>query len=139
MKLKHRTQIGIIIFSAAAILVGLISFIVLEAPRDIQSNPGLSASSAMLPSSVPANLEADISDSVASVSKPQEQAGKRINLNTASIEELMTLDGIGETLAGRIVAYREENGGFSAIEELKNVSGIGEKRFEKIKDNITVS
>lgn len=62
----------------------------------------------------------------------------KVNINTASIEELLTLDGIGESKAQAIIAYRNEVGLFKSIEELKNVSGIGDTVFENIKDNITI-
>lgn len=62
----------------------------------------------------------------------------RVNLNTATETELMTLTGIGETKAKQIISYREEHGAFLAAEELMNVSGIGESTYEKIKDDITV-
>ncbi|HHY77955.1 MAG TPA: competence protein ComE [Clostridiales bacterium] len=62
----------------------------------------------------------------------------KININTAGIAELDSLPGIGEAYAKRIIEYREKNGLFKSIEEIKNVSGIGEKRFEAIKDLITV-
>ena len=61
-----------------------------------------------------------------------------ININTASKEELMSLPGIGDTIAERIITYREENGSFDSIEEIMEVSGIGEKKFEAIKDFITI-
>ena len=64
-------------------------------------------------------------------------AGK-ININTATIEELITLPGVGPTLAGRIVEYREKAGQFASVEELLNVKGIGEKNFEKIAEWLTV-
>lgn len=63
---------------------------------------------------------------------------RKVNINTASAEELMTLDGVGEATADKIIAYRQENGSFSHIEEIKEVSGIGEKKFEAMKDAITV-
>lgn len=61
-----------------------------------------------------------------------------VNINTATIEELLTLNGIGESKAKAIIAYREEHGNFKKIEELLEVSGIGESLYEKIKANITV-
>ncbi|MCD7805905.1 MAG: helix-hairpin-helix domain-containing protein [Lachnospiraceae bacterium] len=62
----------------------------------------------------------------------------QINLNTASLEELCTLSGIGESKARAILSYREEHGGFTGTQELTQVSGIGESTFEKIKDQIYV-
>jgi len=62
----------------------------------------------------------------------------RININLASQTELTDLPGIGPTLASRIVDYRRQHGDFTRIEEIRNVSGIGEKRFDAIRDMITV-
>ena len=61
-----------------------------------------------------------------------------ININTASLEQLMMLSGIGESKAKSIISYREENGNFKAIEDITKVSGIGQALYEKIKDYITV-
>lgn len=61
-----------------------------------------------------------------------------IDINRADAEQLTALPGIGEVLAGRIVAYREENGNFLSTQELQNVEGIGEKRLNAILDLITV-
>lgn len=63
---------------------------------------------------------------------------KSININKADINELQTLNGIGESLAQSIIKYREENGNFKTIEDVKNVPGIGENKFEKIKENIKI-
>lgn len=66
-------------------------------------------------------------------------SGGRVNINTASAQEMAdNLDGIGPALGQRIVDYRNSNGMFKDIEEIKNVSGIGDKRFEAMKDKITV-
>ena len=62
----------------------------------------------------------------------------RINLNTATAEELMTLPGIGESKAGDIIAYREENGGFSSPEEIMQIRGSKEGLYNRIKDDIKV-
>ena len=65
-------------------------------------------------------------------------ADHRVNLNTATKEELMTLTGIGEARAEAILAYRREAGGFQEIEDIMKVSGIKEAAFQKIKEDITV-
>lgn len=62
----------------------------------------------------------------------------RININTASVEELSALPGVGPAIALRIVEYREKNGPFRKTVELMNVKGIGEKSFERLRDAITV-
>lgn len=60
----------------------------------------------------------------------------KISINTASKDELMKLDGVGESKALAIIEYRNTNNGFKTLEELMNVSGIGDKAYNKIKDNI---
>lgn len=62
----------------------------------------------------------------------------KININTATLEELDKLPGIGSSKAADIINYREGNNGFKSIEEIKNVSGIGDVSFEKIKEKITI-
>lgn len=62
----------------------------------------------------------------------------KISLNSATIEELMTLPGIGESKAKLIIEYRNTNKGFKEIEEIKNVKGIGNSIYEKIKDFLTL-
>lgn len=63
---------------------------------------------------------------------------EKVNINTASKEELMTLSGIGESKASQILSYRESNGAFQKIEDIMNISGIKNGVFNKIKDCITV-
>jgi competence protein ComEA len=64
-------------------------------------------------------------------------AGAKLSLAQASQEQLEELDGIGPTLAKRILEYRDENGGFRSLDELKEVEGIGEKRFESLREAVT--
>ena len=65
-------------------------------------------------------------------------ASAKVNLNTATSEELQTLNGVGPATAEKILDYRTANGGFKKIEDLKNVNGIGDKTFEKLKEQIMV-
>lgn len=60
----------------------------------------------------------------------------KININTASVELLDTLEGIGKSTANKIIEYREKNGPFKTIENIMDVSGIGQKTFEVFKDKI---
>ena len=60
-----------------------------------------------------------------------------VNINTATKEQLMTLNGIGAVKAEAIIAYRQEKGRFDSIDEIMQISGIGDKTFEKIKQFIT--
>jgi competence protein ComEA len=61
-----------------------------------------------------------------------------INLNTATLEQLDTLDGVGPATAQKILAYRDEHGGFGSVEELGQVSGIGEKRLAALREKVRV-
>src|SRR3990172_6777 len=65
-------------------------------------------------------------------------AGAPIDINTAALEQLDSLPGIGPVIAQRIIDYRTANGPFASIEQIKEVKGIGDALFEKIKDRITV-
>ena len=79
--------------------------------------------------SIPANSSGD---------KGEKNESSIININTASKETLMTLNGIGESKAQAIIDYRDEIGGFKSVDDITNVSGIGEKTLEKIKDKISI-
>ena len=80
-------------------------------------------------------INTELEDSVTDNKNKEEN--KLININTATIEELITLPSVGESKAKSIIEYRNENK-FNSIEDIKNVSGIGEALFEKIKAYITI-
>ena len=61
-----------------------------------------------------------------------------VNINTASVEELQKISGVGNSTATKIVEYRKQNGKFSTIEDIRNVSGIGDSKYEQIKNYICV-
>ncbi len=63
-----------------------------------------------------------------------QEVGGKVNINTATVEQLSLLPGIGAKIAEEIVHYRTSNGNFSSTEDLKKVKGVGDKKFEKIKE-----
>jgi competence protein ComEA len=88
--------------------------------------------------SLPAVQNAPASETAPAGDGTAPGAGAPINLNTASLEQLDSLPGIGPAIAQRIIDYRDNVGGFKNIEEITQVSGIGDATFDKIKDKIAV-
>ena len=62
----------------------------------------------------------------------------KVNLNTATADQLATLPGVGSKLAARILEHRQKAGAFKSVQELMNVKGIGEKNFDKIQAHVTL-
>ena len=85
-----------------------------------------------------AQTQGDLQQDVAQDGAGAIDAQGRININLAGEETLQEIPGVGRVKAGRIIAYREENGDFTRIEEIRNVNGIGSAAFERMKDYITV-
>jgi len=72
------------------------------------------------------------------VAGAQEEATVKVNINTATADELMVLKYVGETLSQRIVEYRKEHGAFESPEDIMKVHGVGQRVYEANKDIITV-
>ncbi len=82
----------------------------------------------------------NIEDEIFDINKDKnEENNKKVNINTNDIDELKTLNGIGDTIARNIIEYRKKNGDFKEIEELQRVPRVGVKTFKKIRDNIVVN
>jgi competence protein ComEA len=77
-----------------------------------------------------------VTNSETNTSNSQGITNKTVNINTATLEELKTLNGIGDSKAKSIIEFREQSGGFKSKEDIKNVNGIGDKMFERIKEQI---
>lgn len=119
-------------FCVAAAAINLISFAGGKHASDISVEH-------MQPQEITVPIERTVEEIEVQNTPDAKEKDGRIDLNTASAEELETLKGIGPTKASAIIEYRERYGGFTCIEEITEVKGIGEKTFEKIKDRIYVS
>jgi competence protein ComEA len=75
---------------------------------------------------------------VAGAAVPEPAPGQPLNLNTATLEQLDTLSGIGPLTAQKILDFREERGGFGSVEELGEIPGIGEKRLASLREEVTL-
>ena len=84
------------------------------------------------------NVEMQADASATSTQSDTSYSGGKVNINTAGLEELMTLKGVGESRARAIIEYREQQGSFETPEDIMNISGIKEGVFSKIKDQIAV-
>lgn len=93
----------------------------------------------VLPASAEASSEAAAPEwETSSQEEIDETTSGVVNINTAGLLELMKLEGVGEVTAKKIMAYREENGGFSDVRELLNVEGIGAKKYEALEPHIII-
>lgn len=144
---KYRILIGIIL----VIIIGIGIIFLFWGDKIIKKNNNQNVYSANLESKINelenkvSVLEQNNSSSSASqnfnTDEPKQetsnQSGK-ININTASVEELDKLPGVGATRAQYIIEYRESNGSFKSISEIQNIKGIGPATYEKMKEMITV-
>lgn len=68
----------------------------------------------------------------------QHNTSMQVNLNTATVDDLVSIDGIGEKTAIQIISYRDEIGGYTSISQIKNIKGIGDAKFEQLAPFLTV-
>lgn len=104
----------------------------LDEKQELENEPGIQSESGA------AENGSTGSTSVSVAGTADGTSDNLVNINTASVSELCTIKGIGETKAEAIVAYRESSGGFENTEQIMNVTGIGEGTYSKIRDKITV-
>ena len=109
-----------------------------ETLRDGQKLKILTLEEAQIQRNAGTVQEPGVDDGEFSTTQADTASDGRVNLNTATREELMTLPGIGEAKAEAVIRYREEHGAFQTVEEIMQINGIKEAIFLKIKDRLTV-
>jgi competence protein ComEA len=99
----------------------------------VSAEPGLRTEAAARPPNREGRAVSLRAGPVKAAPPPSRQRRFPLDLNTARVEDFMTLPGIGEKLAQRIVEYRKSHGGFRSVEDLRGVKGIGKKRMERLR------
>ena len=144
--MNRETKIRLVLFLAAAaitasVLIGLYASRPLQFYQVVVASSQAPVPAAGVPTAAPETAASASEEEMIEEepSGPQEVlVEKSVNINTATLEELDRLPGVGPAIAQRIIDYRERNSGFYDIEELMDVSGIGEKTFAKLEPYITV-
>ena len=138
---KNARRAGMVVLFIAAVALGM----VLENFRDnrfvVETISDTENQMTEAPSTEAPNVsEAATIETVAPAETPVQEmvTDGKININTAGIELLVQLDGIGEKTAQKIIDYREANGPFQSVEDIILVNGIGEKKLQAIRDKICV-
>lgn len=127
-KRQTLTMIGIVLL----VVAGVIMYAGLSQPRVYEPTASTQQSTTAVPdtSAVTEKSVTAASDS-SNVSYP-------INLNTATYDELVTIDGVGDVRANQILQYRDAIGGYSSVEQIKEISGIGDALYNQISPFLTV-
>lgn len=135
---SSKAQSMFMIGVALVLMSGIILYVSLSSPTvyvqgDVTQT---TAQSVLLESTEP---QADTgSVSTTADTEPKQTASYPININTATVEELCLIDGMGETRASAIIEYREYLGGYESVEQIMNISGIGESLYAKLSPYLTV-
>lgn len=142
---QENRQIRWLLAVAAVLGAVIIAYNVLFVPQvvlntvvytDTPSSPVLSSAASSTPEE--ATIEEEEIVPFEEEYEPEAVGAGRINLNTATSEELQSLPGVGPVMAERILEYRDSYGAFQSTQELLEVSGIGEKTLEQLQDLITI-
>ncbi len=135
--MNTKTQTMFMIGIALLVMSGILIYVSL-------STPGVYKESETTATQISSSTEtaANSAKSAGSASKSSDNSATAvsypINLNTATVEELVSIDGLGESRASAIIEYRDYLGGYTSVEQIKEISGIGDATYAKLAPYLTV-
>ena len=135
--MNTKTQTMFMIGIALLVMSGILIYVSLSTPG-VYKEPETTA----IQNSSSTETEANSAKSAGSASKSSDNSATAvsypINLNTATVEELVSIDGLGESRASAIIEYRDYLGGYTSVEQIKEISGIGDATYAKLAPYLTV-
>lgn len=135
--MNTKTQIMFMIGIALLVMSGILIYVSLSTPG-VYKEPETTA----IQNSFSTEAAANSAKSASSASKSSDNSATAvsypINLNTATVEELTSIDGLGESRASAIIEYRDYLGGYTSVEQIKEISGIGDATYAKLAPYLTV-
>lgn len=135
---SSKAQSMFMIGVALVLMSGIILYVSLSSPAVYMQEVTTQGEAQTVSQSVAEPQDDTASASTTTDTEPQPTASFPININTATVEELCLIDGMGEALASAIIEYREYIGGYESVEQIMNISGIGESLYAKLSPYLTV-
>ena len=135
---SSKAQSMFMIGVALVLMSGIILYVSLSSPAVYMQEVTTQGEAQTVSQSVAEPQDDTASASTTNDTEPQPTASFPININTATVEELCLIDGMGEARASAIVEYREYIGGYESVEQIMNISGIGESLYAKLSPYLTV-
>lgn len=135
---SSKAQSMFMIGVALVLMSGIILYVSLSSPAVYMQEVTTQGEAQTVSQSVSESQDDTASASTTTDTKPQLTASFPININTATVEELCLIDGMGEARASAIIEYREYIGGYESVEQIMNISGIGESLYAKLSPYLTV-
>lgn len=135
---SSKAQSMFMIGVALVLMSGIILYVSLSSPTVyVQEDVTQTTAQSVLQGSTEPRADTG-SVSTTADTEPKQTASYPININTATVEELCLIDGMGEARASAIIEYREYLGGYESVEQIMNISGIGESLYAKLSPYLTV-
>ncbi|MGN0516268.1 ComEA family DNA-binding protein [Eubacterium sp.] len=135
---SSKAQSMFMIGVALVLMSGIILYVSLSSPAVYMQEVTTQGEAQTVSQSVAEPQDDTASASTTTYTEPQPTASFPININTATVEELCLIDGMGEARASAIVEYREYIGGYESVDQIMNISGIGESLYAKLSPYLTV-